>query len=205
MNKVRVLMLTWAALGLTASIALAQRGAGDPVGVARSGIQPEIVALSGQVLEVTTEPCANTTGRSPVGTHFLLKTAEGRTLNIHLGPAAMVESVAKELVPDKAVKVQAFRTEKMKADHYVAQQLAYDGRSTTLRDETLQPVWAGGAGRGVAREAAALGPGRGAGAGWARGAGYGRNRGGGRGAGLGRGYGYGWRGVQASPAAGPSE
>ena len=148
MKKLQVSMLTLAVLGLAASAALAQRGVGDPAGVARSGVKPEIVTLSGKVLEVKTEPCANTTGRSPLGTHFLMKTAEGKTLNIHLGPAAMVEFAAKELVQDKAVKVQAFRTEKMKEDHYVAQQLSYDGGSVTLRDETLQPVWAGGAGTG---------------------------------------------------------
>jgi len=202
MYKLRVSMLTLAVLGLAASAALAQRGVGDPAGVARSGVKPEIVTLSGKVLEVKTEPCANTTGRSPLGTHFLMKTAEGKTLNIHLGPAAMVEFAAKELVPDKAVKVQAFRTEKMKEEHYVAQQLSFDGRSVTLRDDTLQPVWAGGAGTGAARGGAALAPSRGVGPGWGRGLGYGRNRaGGGRGAGFGRGAGYGWRGWQTSPGA----
>jgi len=195
-------MLTLAVLGLAASAAMAQRGAGDPAGVARSGNTPEIVTLSGKVLEVQTEPCTNTTGRSTLGTHFLMKTAEGKTLNIHLGPAGMVESAAKELVQDKAVKVQAFRTEKMKEQHYVAQTLSYDGRSVTLRDETLQPVWAGGAGTGAARGGAVLGPSRGVGPGWGRGLGYGRNRaGGGRGAGFGRGAGYGWRGWQPSQGA----
>ena len=89
MYKLRVSMLTLAVLGLAASAALAQRGAGDPAGVARSGNTPEIVTLSGKVLEVQTEPCTNTTGRSPLGTHFLMKTAEGKTLNIHLGPAGV--------------------------------------------------------------------------------------------------------------------
>jgi hypothetical protein len=198
MNKVRVALGMCAALGWMASVAFAQRGAGDPSGVARTGSQPEIVSLSGTVLEVKTEPCGNTTGRSTVGTHFLMKTAQGVTLNIHLGPAAMVESVAKELAADQAVQVRAFRTEKMPEGHYVAQQLSYNGRHTTLRDRSLQPVWASGAGRGAAGGAAhtgaARGPGRGAGAGRGRGPGYGRNRGGGQGAGWGRGLGYGWQG-----------
>ncbi len=210
MSKMLVSMLTLAVLGLVASAALAQRGAGAPSGVARTGTASEIVTLSGKVLEVKTEPCANTTGRFPVGTHFLMKTAKGKTLNIHLGPAAMVEFAAKELVPDKAVKVQAFRTENMKEDHYVAQELSFDGRSVKLRDETLQPVWAGGAGTAAAPGGAALGSGRGAGAGWGRGAGYGRRAGYGRGAGLGRGAGYGrgfgsgWRSGQAAPEANSS-
>jgi hypothetical protein len=195
-------MLTLAVLGLAASAALAQRGAGDSAGVARSGDTPEIVALSGKVLKVQTEPCTNTTGRSFLGTHFLMKTAEGETLNIHLGPAGMVEFAAKELVQDKAVKVQAFRTEKMKERHYVAQTLSLDGRNLMLRDEALQPVWAGGAGTGSARGNEELRPSRGAGPGWGRGSGYGRNRaGGGRGTGFGRGAGYGWRGWQTSQGA----
>ena len=37
MSKVRVSMLTLAVLGLVASAALAQRGVGDPSGVARIG------------------------------------------------------------------------------------------------------------------------------------------------------------------------
>ena len=179
MRKVRVSMSSLAVLGLAASAALAQRGVGDPSGVARAGTTPEIVTLSGKVLEVKTEPCANPTGRFPVGTHFLMKTAEGKTLNIHLGPAAMVEFAVKELAPDKAVQVHAFRTEKMQEGHYVARQLSYDGRSVTLRDQTLQPVWAGGAGTGAAGGGNALGASRGGGPGGGRGMAYGRNRAGG--------------------------
>ena len=55
MYKLRVSMLTLAVLGLAASAALAQRGVGDPAGVARSGVKSEIVTLSGEVLEVKTE------------------------------------------------------------------------------------------------------------------------------------------------------
>jgi hypothetical protein len=187
MCKIRISLLMLAALGLAIPAALAQRGMGDPTGVARSGERPAIVTLSGEVLEVKTEPCANSTGRSPAGTHFLLKAGHGKTLNIHLGPAAMVEFVAKDLVPGKAVKVDAFQTEKMPADHYVAQRLSYDGRSVSLRDETLQPVWARGAAPANADSGWTRGAGRGYGAGGGRGPGYGRNRGGGRGAG------YGWR------------
>jgi hypothetical protein len=189
MRSLQTSMLTLILCGLAAPLALAQRGVGDPAGVARAGVKPAIATLSGTVLEVKTEPCTNTTGRFPLGTHFLLKTAEGQTLNIHLGPATMVETTAKELVRGKAVKVEVFRTEKMQEGHYVARTLTYGERTVTLRDETLQPVWAGGAGAGSARGGAGLGPGRGAGPGWKRGMGYGRNR-----AGVGRGYGAGWRG-----------
>jgi hypothetical protein len=186
MRKVLVLLLTVATFALVASDALAQRGVGDPTGTARLGVQPKIVELSGHVLEVKTEPCGNTTGRSLVGCHFLMKTAAGQTLNIHLGPAAELEFVARELVPGKAVKVHGFRTEKMQQGHYVAQRLAYDGRVVMLRDATLRPVWAGpggvrtASGDDVRAVCGGFGfvPGRGAG--YGRGAGWGAGRGFGR-------------------------
>ena len=190
MGKGHVCTLAMLAWGLAATVAFAQRGVGDPEGVARQAVRPEVVSLAGKVVKVETGPCQMTTGRSPLGTHFLLQTAEGKTLNIHLGPAAAVEFVAKDLSRDKPVKVEAFRTEQMKEGHYVACKLMYGEQTVTLRDETLQPVWAMGRGQGGGRGWYGGGLGRGpnaaSGPGWGRG--YGR-----RGAGPGRGYGGGPR------------
>lgn len=173
--------------GLAVSAAQAQRGVGDPTGVAQQAVKPVVVSLSGEVLEVKTGPCENTTGRSLLGTHFLMKTEEGETLNIHLGPPVQVEFVAKELSAGKKVKVQAFRTDKMKESHYVAQSLAYGDRTVQLRGDSLRPVWAGG--RGARNWApGGFGPGRGRGAGY----GYYRGRGPGGGYGQQRGRGPGW-------------
>lgn len=179
------------ACGLAASAAHAQRGVGDPTGVARQAVKPEGVSLSGKVLEVMTGPCENTTGRSPLGTHFLMKTEEGETLNIHLGPAVQVEFVAKDLSEGKNVQVRAFRTDKMEESHYVAQSLAYGDRTVQLRDDdTLRPVWAGG--RGARNRAAGVRAGFGLGRGWGAGYGYRHGRGPGGGYGQQRGRGPGW-------------
>ena len=148
MCRALVSLGTVVALWLVTSVGLAQRGMGDAAGVVRLGVQPEIVDLSGQVVEVKIEPCLQTTGRSLLGAHFLLKTTEGQTLNIHLGPAVQVEFVVRELVPDAVVNVRGFRTEKMQEGHYVAQQIRCGDHVLTLRDETLRPVWAGGVGVG---------------------------------------------------------
>jgi hypothetical protein len=137
-------------LALATSLAHAQRGVGQMSGVARQLNQPEIVTLSGIVTEVHSGPCEKTTGRSPIGAHFLLKTRKGQTLNVHLGPTNQVESIAKDLEIGKRIQVQAFRTEQMEADHYVAQSLVDGDRTVQLRDENLRPFWAGG-GRGQPR------------------------------------------------------
>ena len=62
-------------LGLS-SAALAQRGVGDARGVAQQPNKPNVVALSGKVLKVETAPCEMTTGRSLLGTHFIMKTSD---------------------------------------------------------------------------------------------------------------------------------
>ena len=90
-----------------------------------------------------------------------MKTPEGKTLNIHLGPAVSVEFVAKELSRGQEIKVQAFRTAAMKKNHFVARTLTFGSRTVELRDESLRPSWAGSG------NAANVGQGRG----WARGAG----------------------------------
>jgi hypothetical protein len=168
----------------------AQRGVGDPQGIARQGLRPEIVALEGQVLEVRIGPCENTTGPSLAGTHFLLETAADEPLNIHLGPAGQVDFLARDLKAGLRVKVQGFRTAQMKEGHYVAQTVAYDDRIVDLRDANLRPVWAGGRGAGGWGYGAGAGMGRGRGAGF----GYGFQRGGGQGRGYGaqRGRGPRW-------------
>lgn len=134
--------------GTAVSEAYAQKGIGDDVGVARAAVKPEVITLSGKVVGVETGPCKNTTGRALVGSHVNLKTPEGETLNVHLGPAGAVESVAGRLTADTEIEVRAFRTDAMKENHFVAQSFRIGDETVTLRDETLRPAWAGSRGRG---------------------------------------------------------
>lgn len=142
--KLTFLVVTALFLAVFVPVVQAQRGVGDPAGVARQPVKPKLVTLVGTVAEVQTGPCENTTGRSSQGTHFLMDDGQGNTWNIHLGPAEMVKSVADDLQKDMKITIKAFRTEKMKDGHYVAKSLSYDNRTVTLRDDTLRPTWAGG-------------------------------------------------------------
>jgi len=188
-----ILVLSWA---VSAPSACAQRGMGEPAGVGQQTAKPKVVSLSGTVLVVETGPCKKTTGRANVGAHFLLKTPNGETLNIHLGPADAVDHIAKQLTVGKKVTVRGFRTTRMPENHYVAQSVALGTNTFRLRDEGLRPFWARG--NGVSR--GLRGPNRGYGRGVA-GSGYGPDPawGGARGYGRGpwwaggRGYGYGRR------------
>jgi len=121
----------------------AQRGMGDASGVVQQGLRPEIVTLKGKVLRVITGPCAQSTGRFGIGTHFILQPEHGPEQNVHLGPAHLVQAAVRLLAQGEAVSVQAFRTEKMPPGHYNAITLTLDKQTICLRDQTLKPVWAG--------------------------------------------------------------
>jgi predicted Fe-Mo cluster-binding NifX family protein len=166
-------------LGL-ASAALAQKGVGDLSGVASQPVQPEVVSFSGKIVEIKTDPCESTTGRSPVGTHIILEIAPKEQFNIHLGPAAAVADTVAKLAVGQPLAVRAFRTEKMKENHYVAQTLTFGKTTVELRDAGLRPVWAASSGGPRGPAAGQTGPGRGRGPGWGRGAGLGLGTGGGR-------------------------
>jgi hypothetical protein len=159
--------------GVLSPSAYAQKGVGDSAGVAQQPNKPELVSLSGEIVAVETKPCEKTTGHALVGTHILLKTAKGDTLNVHLGWAEAVEEITKQVTVGKKVTVAAFRTDKMPEGQYVAQSVTFDEKTVQLRDENLRPVWAGG-GAGLRGSQQALGRGRGWGRGYGRGWGAGR-------------------------------
>jgi hypothetical protein len=150
--KTTLLLLTLAMVcGPLPRIALAQRGMGQASGVARQSVKPDVVTLSGTLAEIKTGPCEKTTGRSPIGTHLLLKTDKGDALNIHLGPQSAVADTVAKLTAGQAISVRAFRTELMPDKHYTAQSLTVGQTTIELRDAGLRPVWAGpGSGRGRA-------------------------------------------------------
>ncbi len=181
------LLVVWGA----PATSFAQRGMGDPTGVAQQAVKPGIVSITGTVRQIVTEPCEQTTGPSYLGAHLILASDDGAELNIHLGPAVRVASIVEKLAKGTRVEVAAFRTDKMPKHHYVAQVIAVDKEVLRLRDDDLRPTWAGAGGR-AGRPMGPGGPdawGRGAG----RGPGWGRGGMGGRGYGYGRGMGYGAR------------
>jgi hypothetical protein len=166
--------------------AYAQRGMSEPSGVARQATKPQVVRLEGTLLSIEIGPCQHTTGHSVIGVHVILKTVDEQQLNVHLGPASSTASFVSKLTVGKPISVEAFRTAKMPANHYVAQKVVAGDATMVLRDESLRATWAGGGPR-----VSASGPyGRpcmqGAGGYYQRGGYHAYGRGG-------RGHGYRWR------------
>jgi predicted Fe-Mo cluster-binding NifX family protein len=71
-----------------------------------------------------------------------IRTTEGRTVTIHLGPAVEVEALTKDLSRGMAIKAEVFRTEATPDGQYVARTLTFGDRTVVLRDRSLRPVWA---------------------------------------------------------------
>lgn len=135
-------------LGLTGLVSAGQKGLGDSTGIARAQERPELITLSGQLVKYDTHPCELTTGKAPLGTHLLLKMGDGREINMHLGPSTEIERLLAEVKEGSTLQVQAFRTEEMKENDYVAVSLTDENQTVLLRNpETIRPVWAGKQGR----------------------------------------------------------
>lgn len=157
-------IMTLLAAFLLAMPATAQKGAGEATGVAQQAVKPAVITLTGEVVEIQTGPCENTTGRSPIGTHLIVQSADGAKLDIHLGPENAVDHIVDQLTTGQALTFEAFRTEQLPDDAYIAKSLRLDDKVIYLRDDNLRPSWAYGRGMGQGR-----GPGMGQGLGrWGR-------------------------------------
>lgn len=195
---IKVGLATLVAIGLAvlASPVAAQRGVGDDEGVGRMPVKPQVATLSGNIVAINVAPCERTTGRARIGIHLMVERTEVvgeaqgdatvEPWNIHVGPQSAVHEMAAKFPVGTHVTVRAFRTEKLPANHYVAQSIASDEATVTFRDESLRPSWAGTG--SVAVDDRTM---RGQGPGYGQGRGPGQGRG--RGNGQGRGYYQAWR------------
>ncbi|MFO1152727.1 MAG: hypothetical protein U1E42_03530 [Rhodospirillales bacterium] len=150
--------------------AAAQKGMGEPTGVARQAVKPPIETMSGTIKEIKVGRCERTTGRSLEGVHLIVQAADGNTINLHLGPTGALEDVLDQLSVGQQITFEAFRTDAMPPDAYVAKSLKAGDTAFELRDDNLRPNWAiagqGGRGGGMGMGGAhGQGPGRGAGPG----------------------------------------
>ena len=99
---------------------------------------------------------------------LIVQAENGKTINLHLGPAAALEDVLDQLSAGQQMTFEAFRTDAMPQDAYVAKSLKAGDTTFDLRDDNLRPNWAiaarggrgGGPGMGAGR-----GPGQGRGPG----------------------------------------
>ncbi len=149
-------------IGLGADPAMGQRGRGEDIGLARQGVNPPIETVTGTIDDLLIQPCAMTTGRSIVGAHVIIATEDRGELNVHLGPATELTDLINDLQKGDAITAAVFRTANLPDGQAIATEVAVDGASYLLRDETLRPVWAGTrSGRGVNRPMRGRGPGRG--------------------------------------------
>ena len=126
---------------LFADVVYAQRGQGEAQGVARRGAKPEMIELTGTLVNVETAPCGRTTGRSEMGTHLFIEQEDGVRINLHIGAADAVQPFVDTLEVGQTIEATAFRTELMDENHYVAKTLRSGEDTLEVRREDLSPFW----------------------------------------------------------------
>lgn len=142
MTKLALACATALTVALIGSSADAQRGVGDPEGVARMAELPPVTEMSGTVTDMKIGRCEATTGRAEVGVHLLVETPEIDPLDLHLGPADALAHVIDQVDVGDTVSFEAFRTDAMPENAYVAKTLTVDDKTVHLRDDGLRPSWA---------------------------------------------------------------
>ncbi|SHG27844.1 hypothetical protein [Flagellimonas flava] len=136
----RTKIWTIALLVLTSMTSHAQKGAGEQQGVASSDQFPELIEINGVVSAIRTGPCEFTNGKSNSGTHLMVSSKDV-IYNVHLGPTSQVKNFVAES-ENRTIQIVVFRTNKLPADHYIAQKILFEGNELVLRDGYLKPFWA---------------------------------------------------------------
>ena len=154
-----ITMLTVVAVIFFTTPAAAQRGVGDDTGIARQGLSPPVVTMSGMLADFKIGPCEQTTGRCETGAHLIIQTKENGTVNLHLGPLSAVDHVIDQVTVGQTVSFEAFRTVDMQGQAYIAKALTLEDKVIELRDDNLRPRWAVSqrSGRGMRRGSRARG------------------------------------------------
>jgi hypothetical protein len=168
-------MATAILAAVTVAPAAAQRGMGEPSGVARGGAV-DVGGLAGEITDTKVGACANTTGRAVEGAHLLVALPDGQDAEVHLGPttADVVGRILDAAEPGAEVAAEVFRTDAMPFGTFAAVTVTIGDETWRLRDDGLRPSWAAGAQRGRGAGAGAgAGPGRGGAGGGAGAAGGG--------------------------------
>jgi hypothetical protein len=148
--------------------ASAQKGTGESTGIARQAVKPSLQTITGTIKDIKVGPCEQTTGRSAEGMHLIVQTQDSNIINLHLGPSSALDGAFRKLSVGQAITSEAFRTDRLPPDAYIAKSLKSGDTTLELRDDNLHPKWASGLGTGQ---------GLGMGAGGGAGQGQGKNRG----------------------------
>lgn len=118
-----------------------QKGVGAAAGLGQCDQISSIIELQGTVEQVKIGPCEYSTGRSPIGAHVLVKTADQSIVNVHLGPADELVPVTEALKTGEECCFAVFRTDRLPTDHYIAKEVVINKHTVILRNEDLKPFW----------------------------------------------------------------
>lgn len=97
-----------------------------------------VTTVQGRVVEVQTVPPIQ--GMSP-GVHVLVRTDDGETLPVHLGPQWFLGNLDTQLEAGDQVRVAGSRVEHMGSSFFIASRVTKGDEVLELRDEQGFPAW----------------------------------------------------------------
>jgi ferric-dicitrate binding protein FerR (iron transport regulator) len=74
--------------------------------------------------------------------HFIVQTSDGIEINLHLGPARVVDTLVALLSPGQTISFEAFTTPDLSADTFIAKTVSWESGFIEFRDDALRPFWA---------------------------------------------------------------
>ncbi len=159
MSGTRMVMIYAFMLSMSVSAA-PQRGAGQGPGMARQFDPPPLQTILGTVEEIQMIPSPMIPpGR--LGLHLEVRDRAGRLMDLHMGPAAALSRLSRQLEPGERIRARVYKADWMPRRSYVVQQISFGGETFSLRDEQLRPFWAGrGSQRGMGIEQRGMGMGQ---------------------------------------------
>lgn len=134
-----VAALALAAITLTTSVSAQARPGGGMPGMPRFD-PATVVTLKGTIDKV--ERLAGQQ-KGVTGIHLVLKTADGRTTSIHLGPTFWVDSQAVKLAQGDRIAVTGSKVTYYGAPIVLAKSVEKEGKTLALRDSAGMPLWRG--------------------------------------------------------------
>jgi hypothetical protein len=133
----------WSFVALGQGYRGGNRGPGSPYG--RMYDPRTVENQQGEITKIERIPSR---GRMFRGVHALLKTDQGETLPVHLGPEWFIDEQEIVLEAGDKVQVRGSRVSFAGKPALIAAELTKDGRTLRLRDENGVPRWSGWRRRG---------------------------------------------------------
>ena len=103
--------------------------------------EQDLITLSGKIRAIKTKLCERNQGGSRVCFHLTVLTSQQKEIDLHLGAKDIVGKVVNQLAVNQILAFDAFRSQQMPENSYIAKTLSLDDRVIHLNNDVTTPNW----------------------------------------------------------------